>query len=166
MNRFVGKQRTRSLSSGVVGKRGKAIRRGALWLLPLAFGSLPFIAVVRVAAAPSVTLYRGEPTIGTNIQLAGWGNGTATDTSAEAFSGSHSIKLNTDGYYAGGRLIFHEPVDIKSALPDFEKDDRETQKNRLQELAATLRERVQRTLDRETENHALARFAKLIKRRS
>lgn len=60
------------------------------------------------------------------------------------------------------KYIFHEPVDIRSALLDFEKDDLQTQKQRLRALAASLRERVQSTLDRETADHRLVRFSKLI----
>jgi hypothetical protein len=89
-----------------------------VWLLPLVCSVLPFIMAANVAAAPSITLYRGEPTVGTNLQLGGWGSGSAADTSAEAFSGSNSIKLNTDGYYAGGRLQFREPVDITQQFTD------------------------------------------------
>jgi 1-acyl-sn-glycerol-3-phosphate acyltransferase len=60
------------------------------------------------------------------------------------------------------KFIFLEPVDVRAALPDFEKDDIETQKLRLRGLAADLRERVQRTLDRETADRPLARLSKLV----
>jgi 1-acyl-sn-glycerol-3-phosphate acyltransferase len=60
------------------------------------------------------------------------------------------------------KFIFLEPVDVKAALPDFEKDDLETRKLRLRELAANIRERVQRTLDREAAGRPLARLSKLV----
>ena len=70
------------------------------------------------SASPSVTLYRGEPAIASGLQLGGWGSGEALDTSVEAFSGSNSIKLTTDSYYAGGRLIFQNPLDITQQFTD------------------------------------------------
>jgi hypothetical protein len=70
------------------------------------------------AAVPSVTLYRGDPTSGGGLRLGDWGSGEALDTSAEAFSGSNSIKLTTEGYFAGGRLIFEPPVDITQQFTD------------------------------------------------
>jgi 1-acyl-sn-glycerol-3-phosphate acyltransferase len=60
------------------------------------------------------------------------------------------------------KFIFLEPVDIRAALPDFEKDDIETQKLRLRRLAADLRGRVQQTLDRETADRPLARLSKAV----
>lgn len=71
-----------------------------------------------VVAAPSVALYRGEPSGAAGLQLAAWGSGEAVDTSGEAYSGSHSIKLTTDGYYAGGRIVFREPVDLTAQFTD------------------------------------------------
>jgi hypothetical protein len=70
------------------------------------------------AAAPSITLYRGDPSVASGVQLAGWGSGQAIDTTGEAYSGSNSIKLVTEGYYAGGRLIFREPLDITPQFTD------------------------------------------------
>jgi hypothetical protein len=70
------------------------------------------------AAVPSITLYRGEPAAASGLQLAGWGSGGAIDTSVEAFSGSNAIKLTTEGYYSGGRLIFQNPVDITQQFTD------------------------------------------------
>src|SRR5438876_3760170 len=107
VNRSIQYQRTRGWSPGVRARRRGASARSSRWLLPLACTLLPLLVAANVAAAPSITLYRGEPTAGSNIELGGWGSGSATDTSAEAFSGSNSIKVNTDGYYAGGRLMFH-----------------------------------------------------------
>jgi len=69
-------------------------------------------------AVPSITLYRGEPAAASGLQLSGWGSGQALDTSAEAFSGSNSIKLTTEGYYSGGRLLFQNPIDITQQFTD------------------------------------------------
>ncbi|MGK3962104.1 lysophospholipid acyltransferase family protein [Sorangium sp. So ce118] len=61
------------------------------------------------------------------------------------------------------KFIFHEPVDVQGALPGFESDDPETQKRRLRDLAASIRETVQRTLDREAADRGLVRLSKLLK---
>jgi hypothetical protein len=84
----------------------------------LALAALSLAAARPAAAVPSITLYRGDPTGSTGLQLAGWGSGAAIDTSAEAYSGSNSIKLTTEGYYAGGRLVFTQPVDITQQFAD------------------------------------------------
>jgi len=85
-----------------------------------ALGAAALVAAAagRAAAVPSITLYRGEPAAASGLQLSGWGSGEALDTSAEAFSGSNSIKLTTEGYYAGGRLIFQNPIDITPQFTD------------------------------------------------
>jgi hypothetical protein len=83
-----------------------------------ALAALVLGSTVSVVAAPSVVLYRGEPSSAGGLQLGGWGSGEAVDTSGEAYSGSHSIKLTTDGYYAGGRLVFREPVDLTQQFMD------------------------------------------------
>src|SRR5689334_2967260 len=75
-------------------------------LIGLSALSALLLAAGGAMAARSIALYRGEPSGAGGLQLAGWGSGEAVDTSAEAFSGSNSIKLTTDGYYAGGRLVF------------------------------------------------------------
>jgi PKD domain-containing protein len=99
----------RTLHSRRLGLALTAISAAAAWGLA---------AARPAAAAPSITLYRGEPSVASGLQLAGWGSGEAIDTTGEAYSGSNSIKLVTEGYYAGGRLIFREPVDITPQFTD------------------------------------------------
>ncbi|WP_437945479.1 1-acyl-sn-glycerol-3-phosphate acyltransferase [Sorangium sp. So ce296] len=60
------------------------------------------------------------------------------------------------------KFIFHEPVDLGGTGLRFEDEDTPAQRKRLRDLAAGLRERVQRTLDRETSDRKLARFSKLV----
>jgi hypothetical protein len=84
----------------------------------LALAAVVLGGTVSVVAAPSVALYRGEPSAAGGLQLGAWGSGEAVDTSGEAYSGSHSIKLTTDGYYAGGRIVFREPVDLTPQFTD------------------------------------------------
>ncbi len=101
---------------GLNGGRLSRRRSGRGWGA-LCAAALLLAAAGGARAARSITLYRGEPS-GDRLQLGGWGSGAATDTSAEAFSGSHSIKLTTDSYYAGGRLIFSDPLDITPQFTD------------------------------------------------
>jgi len=89
------------------------------WTPALAIAAAVSLATARpVAAAPSIMLYRGDPTTGSGLQLASWGSGEALDTTAEAYSGSSSIKLTTESYYAGGRLLFQPPIDITQQFTD------------------------------------------------
>jgi hypothetical protein len=95
------------------------VRGLGLALTALGAAAVLSLAAARpAAAAPSITLYRGDPSGASGVQLAGWGSGEAIDTTGEAYSGSNSIKLVTEGYYAGGRLIFREPVDITPQFTD------------------------------------------------
>jgi hypothetical protein len=76
------------------------------------------LSIGTASAVPSITLYRGEPATASGLLLSGWGSGQALDTSAEAFSGSNAIKLTTEGYYSGGRLVFQNPIDITQQFAD------------------------------------------------
>jgi len=68
-----------------------------------------------------MTLYRGETVASQNIALGGWGSGYAIESQKEYYSGTSSIEVHTDGYYAGGRIDFRPPVDITDALAN--RDD-------------------------------------------
>ena len=68
--------------------------------------------------APEVTLYRGETAASQGISLGGWGSGKAVESQKENFSGSNSISVITDGYYAGARIDFQRPVDLLDAFSE------------------------------------------------
>ena len=61
------------------------------------------------------------------------------------------------------KLVFHEPVRISKSELGSDREGGEIQKKRLRELASSIQDRVQHTLDRETSNHKLVRFSKLVK---
>jgi hypothetical protein len=70
--------------------------------------------------AKELYLYRGETVASQNITLGGWGSGYAEQSQKEYYdpTGKNSIMLLTDGYYAGGRIDFSQPIDIGEVLND------------------------------------------------
>ena len=77
-----------------------------------------FISALPVDAAAEMTLYRGEPAASQNLILGGWGSGFAQESQRVSFSGSNSIEIHTDGYYAGGRIDFSPTVDLGDAFAE------------------------------------------------
>ncbi len=71
-----------------------------------------------VPAAAEITLYRGEPVATQGITLGSWGSGYAAESQRVFMTGSHSLELSTDGYFAGGRLDFTTPVDMTDAFAE------------------------------------------------
>ena len=70
-------------------------------------------------AGPSdreVYIYRGTPLAQSGISVGSWGSGKAVESadSTRVLSGSRSIKITTQGLYAGGRLDFAQPVTLFS----------------------------------------------------
>lgn len=63
-----------------------------------------------------VALYQGQPTETTGITLRGWGSGTIEDSDETSFVGSRSLKVTTRGLFAGGWLIFRNPIDLRADL--------------------------------------------------
>jgi len=82
--------------------------------------ALALSATLPASAATEMTLYRGEPVSTQNITLGGWGSGYAVESQKEYYSGTSSIQIHTDGYYAGGRIDFTPPVDLTDALANRE----------------------------------------------
>src|SRR5262245_50354057 len=95
-----------------------AIHRFYRLLVPLSLLAGPFGAPPARAAAPAVVIYRGDPVSASGIRLAGWGSGLAVDSQTEAFSGARSLKVSVDGFYAGARLIFDQPIDLTAQVND------------------------------------------------
>jgi hypothetical protein len=69
-------------------------------------------------AAPSVPLYEGGSLGQEGIELKAWGSGEARVDSAVRASGDSSIRVKTNGYYAGARLQFLAPKDITAQKGD------------------------------------------------
>lgn len=63
-----------------------------------------------------VYLYRGAPVAQSGIVIGGWGSGQAVESSdsTRVLTGSRSIKLTTQGLYAGARIDFTQPVTLFS----------------------------------------------------
>ncbi len=77
-------------------------------------------AVAPIAAAASILqgkiIYEGEAAA-SGLKLAGWGSGSAKESSETGYAGHPaSIKVTTHGYYAGARLMFEKPIDLKAEL--------------------------------------------------
>ena len=64
----------------------------------------------------TISLYRGQEVAASNVKLAAWGSGNATETKDNTFVGDNAIKITTQGLYQGGRVEFKSPVDIAPAL--------------------------------------------------
>ncbi|WP_437945478.1 1-acyl-sn-glycerol-3-phosphate acyltransferase [Sorangium sp. So ce296] len=62
------------------------------------------------------------------------------------------------------KFIFHDPVDIRELGLGREGAESESAKQRLEEVAESIRGRVQRTLDEETSHRALVRLSRLVTR--
>ncbi|WP_394821609.1 1-acyl-sn-glycerol-3-phosphate acyltransferase [Pendulispora albinea] len=62
------------------------------------------------------------------------------------------------------KFVFHEPVYISRSDLGPEGGDFEARRERARELALGIRARLQLTLDRETADHKLVRFSKMIRR--
>jgi hypothetical protein len=95
----------------------------ALWLALLtgAAGLLAYSAPGRAQEqkfAPSKDLYAGGSMEVEGVKLAGWGSGMAAEDRTYKTGGDNSIKVDTSGYYAGGRIVFEEPKDITEQKND------------------------------------------------
>ncbi|MFN3648989.1 MAG: hypothetical protein ACK47B_05355 [Armatimonadota bacterium] len=63
--------------------------------------------------------YSGAPVQSSGLRLAAWGSGSAAeDRTYRTAGGEASIKVDTNGYYAGARLIYNQPRDITAAKND------------------------------------------------
>ncbi len=65
-----------------------------------------------------IDLYVGGAAGAEGIKLGGWGSGMATADATYKTIGEASIKVETNGYYAGGRIEFEEPKDISAVKND------------------------------------------------
>ena len=77
------------------------------------------VGALSAQAGPSdreVYIYRGTPLAQSGISVGSWGSGKAVESadSTRVLSGSRSIKITTQGLYAGGRLDFAQPVTLFS----------------------------------------------------
>jgi hypothetical protein len=68
--------------------------------------------------APTVELYTGGTPETENIKLGGWGSGKASPDPTQRTVGGTSVKIETNGYYAGGRIQFLSPKEITEQKND------------------------------------------------
>jgi hypothetical protein len=57
-----------------------------------------------------VYLYRGTPLSQSGITVGSWGSGRASESAEKVLAGSQSIKIVSQGLYAGGRIDFAQPI--------------------------------------------------------
>lgn len=83
------------------------------------------LAVVGACAgsAPGATdndvyIYKGGPLSQEKIEASSWGSGKSVESKEKVLTGGQSIKITTQGPYAGGRLDFDEAVPLFSGGVD------------------------------------------------
>ncbi|MCE5313425.1 MAG: PKD domain-containing protein [Armatimonadota bacterium] len=63
-------------------------------------------------------IYKGGSLSTDGITVGSWGSGKAVESKKKILTGSNSIEISTQGYYAGGRIDFSKPVTLFSKKPD------------------------------------------------
>ena len=79
-----------------------------LSLLSAALGAV--CALAGAAPDEEVYIYRGGPVAQEGITAGGWGGGKAAESKEKILTGGQSIKIITQGLYAGARLDFAQPT--------------------------------------------------------
>lgn len=91
----------------------------------LRFVFIAVIALAAVAACADVKdesyIYKGAPLSGEGITVGSWGSGKAVESTKRILTGSNSIQITTDGFYAGGRINFTKPVTLFTGTPAKDK---------------------------------------------
>lgn len=87
--------------------RFNTVRIGLLILLVFGFADA-------VLGQQGVYIYQGAPLSQSGITLGSWGSGKAVESREQVLTGGQSIKITTQGLYAGGRLDFTQPVTLFS----------------------------------------------------
>jgi len=68
--------------------------------------------------AKSVELYQGGAKETEGLAYGGWGSGMAQEDRAYKTVGDNSIRVETNGYYAGARIGFTQPKDLTAQIKD------------------------------------------------
>jgi hypothetical protein len=68
--------------------------------------------------APSKDLYVGTSVLTEGIKLGGWGSGKAVEDRTQKATGDASIRVETNGYFAGARIEFERAKDITDQKND------------------------------------------------
>ncbi len=86
--------------------------------LGIGLGLLAMGVACQAQGMQEIRLYAGEPVTQSGVKLLPWGSGTAQETEEHVFMGSKSLKITTHGDYQGARLVFQNPLSLKSVLDD------------------------------------------------
>lgn len=62
------------------------------------------------ASSREVSIFKGDDPALDGIELGNWGGGSASKSKERIFEGAWSVKITTQGLYAGGRIDFARPV--------------------------------------------------------
>jgi len=65
-----------------------------------------------------VFIFKGGSPAQDGITLGSWGSGKAVEDRERVYTGSHSVKITSGGFYAGGRMDFAQPVALFSGPVD------------------------------------------------
>lgn len=83
------------------------------------FAALALMAVaVQAQVKDEAYIYKGSPLSDEGIIAGSWGSGKAVESKKAILTGSDSIEITTQGYYAGGKLEFTKPVTLYTATPE------------------------------------------------
>jgi hypothetical protein len=94
--------------------------RGGIGAVALA-ATLLAVRFAHAFPPPAAAIYDGSQASGAGMQLKGWGSGKATEDRTKGYAGQPaSIKVKSDGYFAGARLVFTQPRDL---TPQFTAPD-------------------------------------------
>jgi len=86
--------------------------------LALLGASVLFTTVPGRAQDAVKEIYTGQPVAMAGLKLGGWGSGKAKEERQAALTGDMGIRVTTNGFYAGGRIIFNEPLDLTRPMKD------------------------------------------------
>lgn len=68
--------------------------------------------------APAAVLYTGAAAASEGIRLASWGSGAAVEDPAQRATGDSSLRIETNGFYSGARILFDRPRDLTAQKND------------------------------------------------
>ena len=90
--------------------------RKALAALLAALLAVPAVAQEGRRGFEEVVLYEGS--VGKGLSLGSWGSGSVEETDEVKFENHKVLVVHTEGLYAGGRLEWSPPLDVKGILAD------------------------------------------------
>jgi len=80
----------------------------------LVFAAVSVVLSAARAVAEEAIIYEGEAGAGGPVAAGSWGSGMAKETSDQSYMGPKSLRIATEGYYAGARLDLKSPIDLSA----------------------------------------------------